>query len=274
MTINDTGEPDLRAVLCLHSLFLDPRSFDRLREAGKGQFRFITPEFPGQAGRLDEVSDTVTMDQCTDDALALIDRLGLSELSIVAQSMGGDVAVRIASRRPRLVDRLVLMGSSARAEPAGQLAEFDEFTNLIERDGFTPENVEILKNILFAATVLSDSERRDIHDTWASRFGELSPKLHHAMRGVVHRESTVDLLPSITAPTLVISGTQDHARPPAWSDELFDGIPDAELWRTKVAGHSPLLEAPEIVITRVLEFLQASALTGAPGKERSGNHAG
>ncbi|WP_165966543.1 alpha/beta hydrolase [Actinomadura sp. 7K507] len=254
MTI-DTGESHLSPLLCLHSLFLDPRAFEGLVAAGAGRFRFIAPEFPGQAGRLDEADATVTMDQCTDDMLALIDRLGLASVSIVGQSMGGDVAVRMAARRPGLVGKLVLMGSSAGAETDENRDLFGAFVDRFEREGFTPEDVEFVKGILFAATVLNDPERSDIHKTWTERLGELSPRLAHAARGVVQRESALDLLPLITARTLIISGTQDQARPPAWSDEMFEAIPDAELWRIKTAGHSPCLEAPDTVIPRVLEFL-------------------
>lgn len=258
----DTGESHLSPVLCLHSLFLDPRSFDSLAAAGKGRFRFIAPEFLGQVSRLDEVESTVTMDQCSEDVLALVDRLELRQLSIVGQSMGGDVAVRIASSRPQLVDKLVLMGSSARGESVEHLEVFGAFVEMFERDGFTDEVVEILKSILFAATVLADPGRQDVHDLWTRRLTELSPKLAHAARGVVQRESAVALLPQITASTLVISGTQDHARPPAWSDEMFEAIPNAELWRIKNAGHSPLIEDPEVVIPSVLDFLSRPAPAG------------
>ncbi|WP_149260598.1 alpha/beta fold hydrolase [Actinomadura sp. K4S16] len=254
MTI-DTGEPQLSPVLCLHSLFLDPRAFDGLVAAGAGRFRFVAPEFPGQAGRVDEADATVTMDQCTDDMLALVDRLGLDSLSIVGQSMGGDVAVRMAARRPELVDRLVLMGSSAGAETDENRELFGAFVDRFEQEGFTPELVEFVKGILFAQTVLNDPARSDIHQTWTERLGELSPRLAHAARGVVERESALDLLPRITARTLIISGTQDQARPPAWSDEMFDAIPDAELWRIKTAGHSPCIEDLDAVIPRILDFL-------------------
>lgn len=259
----DTGEPHLSPVLCLHSLFLDPRSFDSLAAAGKGRFRFIAPEFLGQVSRLDEVETTVTMDQCSEDVLALVDRLELRQLSIVGQSMGGDVAVRIASSRAQLVDKLVLMGSSARGESVEHLEEFGAFVDMIERDGFTEEVVEIVKSILFAATVLEDPSRQDVHNLWTRRLAELSPKLAYAARGVVERESAVELLPQITASALVISGTQDHARPPAWSDEMFEAIPNAELWRIKNAGHSPLIESPDIVIPYVLNFLSRGTTAGA-----------
>lgn len=67
----------------------------------------------------------------------------------------------------------------------------------------------------------------------------------------------------MTARTLVVSGVEDLARPPAWSDEMFDAIPDAELWRIKGAGHTPLLEAPQRVVPRVLDFLRVDGPAAA-----------
>lgn len=251
----DTGEKDLRAVVCLHSLFLDPRMFDGLVEAGRGRFRFLRPEFLGQVNRLDDVVKTVTMDEATADIRRAIDELGPEVVSVVAASMGGDVAIRLASDRPALIDRLVLMGSSARGEPADQLADFEAVTDQVEEHGFTPEIVEVVMGILFGASTLADASRTDIHGLWKGRIGALSPKLAHAVRGVVQRESALELCSLVQPATLVISGTEDKARPPRWSDEMFDRIPDAQLWRLKRAGHSPLLEAPSLVIPRVLEFL-------------------
>lgn len=251
----DTGEPHLFPVLCLHSLFLDPRMFDGLAAAGRDRFRFIAPELPGQVGRVGETRETITMDAVADDVLARIDELGLSRLAIVGQSMGGDAAVRIAARRPGLVERLVLMGSSARAESPENVAAFAPLCDRIEASGFDDELVDIVMGILFAKTVLDDPSRGDVNDLWRRRVAELRPELAHAARGVVERPDALPVLPLITAQTLVVSGTQDLARPPAWSDEMFDLIPHAELWRIKDAGHSPLLEAPHRVVPRVLDFL-------------------
>ena len=98
--------------------------------------------------------------------------------------------------------------------------------------------------IMFGATTLSDRGRIAAHD----------PRLCHAIRGVIGRGSAVGLLSSIPAPTLVVSGTEDIARPPAWSDELVEGLQDATLWRLEGVGHSPVLEVPDRVLPRILEF--------------------
>lgn len=94
-------------------------------------------------------------------------------------------------------------------------------------------------------------------DLWRARIAALDATLCHAIRGVVGREDAVALLPEIAATTLVVSGAEDVARPPAWSDRLVDGIPDAALWRLEGVGHSPVLEVPDVVLPRAVEFLSA-----------------
>ena len=99
--VADTGEVDLPVVVCLHSLFIDHTMFDELVAAAAGRFRMVRPDFRGQGANPD-ATELVTMDQCADDILDLLDRLGLERVHVVAQSMGGDVAVRVAARRPEV----------------------------------------------------------------------------------------------------------------------------------------------------------------------------
>ncbi|MCL8251554.1 alpha/beta hydrolase [Aeromicrobium fastidiosum] len=252
--VADTGEADLPAVLCLHSLFLDHTMFDGLVGAVAGRFRVVRPDFRGQ-GASGDASATVTMDDCADDVLALLDRLGLDRVHVVAQSMGGDVAVRVAARRPEAVDRMVLLGSSAREEPAEHLEAFRPIVDEVARHGFAGELLETTMQIMFGETVRSDPSRAALLAPWRDHIAALSPGLSHAVRGVVERPSAVPLLPRITATTLVVSGGEDHARPPEWSDELVRGIPGAELWSLPTTGHSVILERPDEVVDRVVAFL-------------------
>lgn len=252
--VADTGEVDLPVVLCLHSLFIDHTMFDELVAAAAGRFRMVRPDFRGQGANPD-ATELVTMDQCVDDILDLLDRLGLERVHVVAQSMGGDVAVRVAARRPEVVDRMVLLGSSAREEPAEHLEAFRPIADEVARRGIVDELLEATTQIMFGETCRNDPARADVLTRWRAHFAALSPGLAHAIRGVVERPSAVSLLPSITAKTLVVSGGEDGARPPEWSAELVDGIPDAELWSLPTTGHSVILEQPTVVIERVLAFL-------------------
>lgn len=250
----DSGEPDLPVVLCLHSLFLDHTMFDDFADAVAGRFRVVRPDFRGQ-GASPAADDTVTMDQCAADVLDVVDALGLSRVHVVAQSMGGDVAVRVAARRPELVDRLVMLGSSVRAEPPEQLEAFRPIADEVERAGFQGDLLEMITQIMLGESCRNDPARAELVARHRAAFAALPTTLVHAVRGVVERRSAVDLLPAVTATTLVVSGGEDLARPPAWSQEVVDGVPHGELWSLPDVGHSVILEQPELVIPRVVDFL-------------------
>jgi len=64
-----------------------------------------------------------------------------------------------------------------------------------------------------------------------------------------------DELPQITAPTLVLAGTDDFVCGPSAADELVRGIPHARLVLLENAGHMMYVEQPEEFRNAVEEFL-------------------
>lgn len=256
MYVDDTGEVDLPVVLCLHSLFLDSRMFDEFVTRAAGRYRVVRPDFRGQ-GRTDlSTNDIVTMDEDADDMFALIELLGLKDINLIAQSMGGDVAVRLAGRRPELFRSLVMAGSSARNEPDGQRERFLDWVGRAGEQGFINDSLEDTMKIMFGPTShnTTDPKRRATVELWRDRISATPRYLYPAMAGVILRESVVHLLPNISCPALVFSGTEDTARPPEWAKEVADGIPDSQLVTIEEAGHSPTLEVPDTVYPMILDF--------------------
>jgi pimeloyl-ACP methyl ester carboxylesterase len=254
--VDDTGETDLPVVLCLHSLFLDSRMFDGFVERAAGRYRVVRPEFRGQ-GRSDLGTDEqITMDQDADDMLAVIERLGLSDINVIAQSMGGDVGVRIVARRPELFRSLVMAGSSARSEPDGQREDFLEWIRKAGDQGFINDSLDETMAVMFGPTshATTDPQRRATVELWRDRINATPRRLYPAMLGVILRENAVPLLPDIACPALIFSGTEDTARPPEWAKEVADGIPNSELITLGKVGHSPTLEVPDLVYPMILEF--------------------
>ena len=252
--VEDTGEPDLPVILCLHSLWLDGSMFDGLVTAATGRFRVVRPDFRGQGSSAPHTGDVVDMDCCADDMNALIDVLGLRSVHLAAASMGGDVAVRMIARRPDLFASLAMLGSSVRAEPPDQLAHFTAWLEGARRTGFVGENLEVLMSIMFGATTRGRAEAQPMLRPWRNKL-ELTPaSAWPALMGVLNRASAIDLLPSIAVPTLVLSGADDIARPPDWGREVADGVPGGRQIVLEGVGHTPILEAPDSVIPLALRF--------------------
>jgi 3-oxoadipate enol-lactonase len=256
--VEDTGDNDLPPVLCLHSLFLDGTMFDGFVEQANGRFRLIRPDFRGQGSSAPAAGDIVTMDDCATDMLALIETMKLPPVNLVGASMGGDVAVRMVARRPDLFRSLVMMGSSARGEPADQRERFRGLLNETAASGFVGAYLDILMSIMFGATTRAKPEARVLLDRWRTKMSLLPRSTWPAMFGVLERPSAVALLPKVTLPTLLFSGTDDIARPPDWGQEVADGVKGATFTILDGVGHSPILEVPEIVIPRILAFLAAA----------------
>lgn len=256
--VDDTGETDLPPILCLHSLFLDGRMFDALVPAAKGRFRVIRPDFRGQGSSAPSTQAVVTMDCCADDMIALIETLGLPPVHLIAASMGGDVAVRIAARRPDLCASMVMMGSSVRGEPDDQKAHFTDLLDRTYATGFVGGDLDMMMSIMFGATTRSKPEKQAMLDHWRTHIGRLAPSAWAAMHGVVERPSAVSLLPQVKAPTLVYLSDEDVARPQEWTHEVVNNIPGAKLARLEGVGHSPILEVPDVVIPSTLDFMAST----------------
>ncbi|WP_199197085.1 alpha/beta fold hydrolase [Ensifer sp. NM-2] len=252
--VEDSGGNGRPVVLCLHSLFLDRRMFHDFRERAGRRFRTILVDFRGQGKSAPASSALVDMDSNASDILKLLDELGVKRTNVLAQSMGGDVAIRMFARRPELFTSLVLAGSSARNEPADQLQSFREWVNSACTGGFVGETLDFTMKIMFGETTRNNPAKAEMLALWRTRISELPLSLHPAMSGVIERTDARPYLPLVKSPVLVISGEEDMPRPPAWAKEVVDGLPNAELLYLERIGHSPTLEAPEEVMPRILEF--------------------
>ncbi|WP_330174288.1 alpha/beta hydrolase [Streptomyces sp. NBC_01498] len=254
LLVRDTGEENLPVVLALHSLFLDGRMFEGFKDAAAGSYRVIRPDFRGQGGSAAAEGDFIHLDTVTADVIALAEALGLEQVHLLAQSMGGDVGFRVAAARPGLIRSMVALGSSACSEPAGQLVVFREWVDKVGRQGFVGDVLQETMEIMFGATTRDDPAKRDIVALWESRIAEVPRTLRPAMAGVIERGTAVHLLPRISAPVFIVSGEEDKPRPVPWQDEMAEHLPNATLWRLEKIGHSPILEAPDVVLPRVLDF--------------------
>lgn len=267
--VEDTGEANLPPVLCLHSLFVDGGMFRNLVEKAEGKYRVICPDFRAQGSSAPATDKIVTMDQCADDMLALIEIMQLPQVHIAAASMGGDVSVRMAAKRPDLVKSMVMMGSSVRAEPPIQKTEFTNLLDRTFRTGFVGDDLELLMAIMFGAATRERSDMQEALDYWRTKMRLLGPSVWAAMYGVVARENASSLLGKIRVPTLVINGKDDIARPPEWAREVVDGIKGSELLLMEKVGHSPILEAPDIVIPSIFEFFDRVEVNAGRKQKKS-----
>jgi pimeloyl-ACP methyl ester carboxylesterase len=201
-----------------------------------------------------------TIEEMALDATALIDALGLVRVDLIGHSMGGLVAQEMAIRRPDLIRRIVLVGTAPRGgERVGALppetAALFSMTYPRQQDMWLP--------ILFAPSDTSQKLGRDYVDRIVARTDRdepfsgqsvLAQSTAIAAYGAA-KDPAYRSLKSITAPALVVNGTDDTIIPTINSYLLQQFLPNAQLILYPDANHGAHFQYPELFLAHARLFL-------------------
>ena len=245
-------------VVFSHGLLWSCRMFDgqvhALRREGR---RCIAYDHRGQ-GRSDPVVvRSVTIEQCYDDAVALIEQLGLGPCHFAGLSMGGFVAMRLGARRPDLVSSLVLMETSADAEPSENLGKYRRlnWTWKWLGPGLVAKPV---MQVMFSQSFLRDPDQARLRAEQEAQLRANRRDIWRAVNGVIERDAIAPELGTIRCPVTVIVGEEDVATVPAKSAKIQAAIAGSRLVRIPRAGHTSSVEQPELVTAAIREHLESA----------------
>jgi len=194
-----------------------------------------------------------TLEESMEDARAVLDACGCEQVAVYGISEGGPTSVLLAASYPERVSALVLYGTWAR---------------LIQGPGY-PHGVRpgVLEGFF-------DSARRDWGQPWALAlwapslagdpefqrwWGKLlrtgtSPSGAAALMRLYADIDVREVLPAITAPTLVAHRTGDRMVPVELGRAIADAIPGARFVALDGEDHLPIAD-PEQIMDEVEEFL-------------------
>jgi 3-oxoadipate enol-lactonase/4-carboxymuconolactone decarboxylase len=191
-----------------------------------------------------------TLEELAGDALALLDRLGLRQVSWVGLSLGGMVGMWLAEHAPSRVDRLVLCCTSAELGPASMWQERAHTART--------EGMGALAEAAVGRWVTPGfAESHPDTVTWLrDMVASHSPEGYASCCTAIERMSIVDALPAITAPTLVIAGAEDPATPPDHGRRIADAVPGARLVVVPDAAHLGNVQQPATFTGLILDHLR------------------
>lgn len=247
-----------QAVVFAHGLLLCCRQFDRQVDALRDRYRCVAYDARGH-GKSAAPSAGFDLDAQTEDAAALIRRLGCGPCHFVGFSMGGFIGQRLAVRHPELVRSLTLVGSSAGREPNGwKFRLMGLAARLFGLRALTPS----VMPVQFGPDFLRDPSRATERKEWFERIAanNLAGALP-ATDAVIRRPDFTPELSRVRVPTLVVVGETDRATPPAEARRLHAGIADSELVVVPRAGHAVTIEQPGAVATALRGFLERQDFT-------------
>ena len=237
-----------------HSYLADHFHFNPQMQALKDRYRCIAFDHRGH-GQSEITDNGYEMENLYKDAVGFIEALDCAPCHFVGLSTGGFIGVRIGIRRPDLVKSLVLMDTSADAEPEEAVREYRQMLFAVRWLGYWPVIGRVMP-IFFASKFLNDPARQDEVKEWKRRFMANDRKaIVKFGHGIFGRASCYEELDKIQTPTLVIVGAEDPAQPLAKAERIANKIPGATLRVIPDAAHLCTVEEPAAVTAAIEEFL-------------------
>ena len=252
------------AILFVHEYAGDHRSWEPQVRRFSRSHRCITYAargYPPSQAPAD--ADAYSQQHAVDDAVAVLDRLGVEAADVIGISMGGFAGLHLTMQHPARVRSLVIAGTGYGAHPSEAprfRKESEAIARLIQESGMEP----------FARQYLSGPARVQFRNKDPRGWEQLVRQLgEHAVDGAVRtmrgvqrqRPSLYSLeakLSAIEAPVLILAGDED------------DGCLGTSLWLKRIlprsglvvlpkSGHTLNLEEPDLVNAFIADFLSRVA---------------
>ena len=216
--------------------------------------RYLLTAFDNRgAGRTPLPKSRLSASTMADDAAALLRALEVSSAHVAGFSMGSAIAQELALRHPELIRSLVLMSTYAHPDALWRsqlifwrwLAEVAPSERAFFEGFFT---------WVYTPRAHADGTVGQIVEEALAFPHQQSVEAFQAQVDVCLKHDTVDRLPEIAAPTLVLSGELDIILPPRFGRSVAAGIPNARLDVMLGEAHQPFQEVPEEFNARVENF--------------------
>jgi pimeloyl-ACP methyl ester carboxylesterase len=201
--------------------------------------------------RRDRKAASYRLADMADDAVALLDHIGVERAHVVGASMGGMIAQTVAARHPDRTLSLVSIMSNTGSRVSGQPA-LVAYPVLLKTAPNDPEAFAEHLVAMFGKIGSPGFERdEDALRALARRSFERSydpPATARQLAAILASGNRRSELATITAPTLVIHGTADKLVRPSGGRATARAIPGARLMMVDGMGHDlPPGTWPEIV---------------------------
>lgn len=218
-------------------------------------FRVIAIDLPGWG----QSQPVAYENRDNSGALAeFMETLGIARAAVVGNSMGGASVIRLAYERPDLVSHLITMGSPSGTPGMFEAGGLTEGVKILERAYFNPnmETVRALTEIMtfdssnvtdeLIAERLKNTLAQQAHvDNWIGGHG----------KGPMVRLNQ-EMIPTITAPTLLMHGRDDRVTSFTHAIRLAGMIRNSRAHIVNRCGHWLQLEHAREFNSLVHRFLE------------------
>jgi pimeloyl-ACP methyl ester carboxylesterase len=205
-------------------------------------FMVYAPDLPG-FDRSETPDHFYKIEEFTDDFIQFLAEKGIERTSVIGNLTGAMIALDMATRRPELVERLILVSCPGWTMEEGKIV-YDRF--------FTPwyDENHLPRQVPYVEGSGKDREQSNFSNSILARNGLWFAKVHEV-------NTTFDILGRIgklQCPTLLIYGeTCPQLRR---EEKMRTGIPGGKSVIIPGAGSSSFQEQPEAFLNAAIPFLK------------------
>jgi 2-hydroxymuconate-semialdehyde hydrolase/2-hydroxy-6-oxo-octa-2,4-dienoate hydrolase len=217
------------------------------------KFHVLAPDIVGFGGteRPDDI--VYSLRACTDHVWAFLDAHGIKKTAIVGNSLGGRIALQMATDRPERISRMVLMGSPgvgmSLTEGLQALRAYEpshDAMRALLRNYFAVDPTLItdeLVAIRYEASVADGA-----YEAYRAMF--FDPRHKGSELGITEAE-----VRAIATPALLVHGREDKVVPLSVSVTMLGLLPNADLHVFSHCGHWTQIERADEFSALVKDYL-------------------
>lgn len=246
------GPPDGRTLVLLHGWTGSMKWWDRAVPVLAKRYRIVRVDSLGHGGSA-KPRDGYEVERQADGISRALASVGVTRATVVGHSMGGSLATALAEQHPRLVERLMLIGTSP---STGRHISFGDrlvvtpvvghAINRLATDSFVRSKLE---ETFIAGTDVPEAFVQDIR---AMTFSALQESA--AASEEYRKERSLDeRLADNGDPLFVVFGAKDNVTDPDSAAD-YRSVPGAEVQILEGLGHSPQVERPARVAALIDGF--------------------
>ena len=249
------GPKDAPAILMIHGFGGEKDNWTRFARSLTQAYRVIAPDLPGFGESRWHPGWDYSLYPQRDRVANFVQALGLGQIHLIGNSMGGHLAALFAHEYPQDVASLALINNAGVVSPV----ESDAQRMLAQG-----ENTLIVRSLDEFDRLLEYVSHNKLFIPWPAKGVLAQRALDRAKENqliftAVKGDPTValePLLPQIETPVLIIWGEYDRILHVSSVDKMRPLLPQAEVIIMEDTGHVPMLERPAETAAHYLRFLE------------------
>lgn len=253
------------AIFLLHGSFASLHTWDSWEKELSKSFKTISLDFPGHGLTGPNQANKYSTDNYEALVFALADQLKIDTFYVAGNSMGGQVAWKMALHHPERVKKLILVDAAGywkiTSDSSSKKQSRPFIFKLLQNDFVASTMMKITPRFLFKINLRQVyGNPSKVREEDIDRFYDLILREGNRASTMLRlRQAGKDLQDSIQyiqTPTLIIWGEKDAWIPVANAYRFNNDIKDSKLKIFSQAGHVPMEEIPSETIRSAMYFLQ------------------